>query len=603
MGYVTLVVLAVGSFLSFWGVSLVVRALAERIEIRAQRRRQHEKSLSRAKPPASRTASADSSSFAAPGLTPAVVNPVRNVLVLTLWPLAFVGGLAICWVPLDMLRPGSGSGWPDHVGMTALIAAIAQVQIAAGCAWVGWCFGPSRGRRRCPSCWYDMGGHSSRFCPECGKEARSERSMYRTQRKFGLIWLAAALLVGVYFTFKAHEVRRTGLLALVPTTLLIAGLEYMPSSMIIDPPGHSEPANLRHRVDERQLFAWQSAWLDSRATGMYTRSDDPRLAYRVLGFAQSARWNNVLPTEPALEQLGRMLGSSDPADRSVALAVLSGNYTFWNCLRSSSESCVRVARRCAADAAAGVVDPNPGVALLAALLVSFDAAHADRYVPRLVQQFSSDTSPNKALARTSATVLAWLSRTSPVALEAWTHLIESADPATREIAADSLREACEARPEAVDRAVNLLADPSDQVASKAAWALGTADTVRPAADELLARAVLAQATSRATAQDELLKAAVAIAVGNWRSTKLPAWIIEELGAIFEDPGRSPALRETAIAALRERPTGTAVLLPRLRPGSKDPALSRLAREDAQRLVDQLEREAREGREAAPQTGK
>src|SRR5262250_1829377 len=40
----------------------------------------------------------------------------------------------------------------------------------------------SRGRRRCPRCWYDMSAVPGLKCPECGKAIRSERSLLRTRR-------------------------------------------------------------------------------------------------------------------------------------------------------------------------------------------------------------------------------------------------------------------------------------------------------------------------------------------------------------------------------------------------------------------------------------
>lgn len=40
----------------------------------------------------------------------------------------------------------------------------------------------ARGRRRCPSCWYDLAGVAGLRCPECGREARSERALLRTRR-------------------------------------------------------------------------------------------------------------------------------------------------------------------------------------------------------------------------------------------------------------------------------------------------------------------------------------------------------------------------------------------------------------------------------------
>lgn len=41
----------------------------------------------------------------------------------------------------------------------------------------------SRGRRRCPRCWYDMSGASGLTCPECGKTARRERLLRKTRRR------------------------------------------------------------------------------------------------------------------------------------------------------------------------------------------------------------------------------------------------------------------------------------------------------------------------------------------------------------------------------------------------------------------------------------
>lgn len=52
-----------------------------------------------------------------------------------------------------------------------------------------WAARLRRGRtRRCPRCWYSMEATEGRRCPECGREARSERRMLRSRRR----WRAAA---------------------------------------------------------------------------------------------------------------------------------------------------------------------------------------------------------------------------------------------------------------------------------------------------------------------------------------------------------------------------------------------------------------------------
>jgi hypothetical protein len=53
----------------------------------------------------------------------------------------------------------------------------------------------SRGRRRCGRCWYDMAGLETLRCPECGREARSERGLRRTRRRWWLILPGVLLLL------------------------------------------------------------------------------------------------------------------------------------------------------------------------------------------------------------------------------------------------------------------------------------------------------------------------------------------------------------------------------------------------------------------------
>src|SRR3954469_1857053 len=51
----------------------------------------------------------------------------------------------------------------------------------------------SRGRRRCPRCWYSMEGAAGLKCPECGREVRNERRLLRSRRRWR--WAVVALLV------------------------------------------------------------------------------------------------------------------------------------------------------------------------------------------------------------------------------------------------------------------------------------------------------------------------------------------------------------------------------------------------------------------------
>lgn len=71
------------------------------------------------------------------------------------------------------------------------------VAIAAGVVLLTWAMlgdriRGGRRKRRCPRCWYDMSGVPGLTCPECGREARNERRLHRTRRRWG--WGAAAAL-------------------------------------------------------------------------------------------------------------------------------------------------------------------------------------------------------------------------------------------------------------------------------------------------------------------------------------------------------------------------------------------------------------------------
>ena len=90
------------------------------------------------------------------------------------------------------------SDWFLETGLYLLgVAMIPLVGIALVC-WGLW-GDRSKGRARCPKCWYDMRGSLPGLeCPECGHDAKHERSLYENRRRS---WAAAlgtcALIVGL----------------------------------------------------------------------------------------------------------------------------------------------------------------------------------------------------------------------------------------------------------------------------------------------------------------------------------------------------------------------------------------------------------------------
>jgi hypothetical protein len=93
--------------------------------------------------------------------------------------------------------------------MAVVLRILGWVVVGIAAAVMAWAllWDRSGGRRRCPKCWYDMGATGSLRCPECGREAKSERALHRTKRRW---WIALIGLIGVpaaYAMWSAPRVR------------------------------------------------------------------------------------------------------------------------------------------------------------------------------------------------------------------------------------------------------------------------------------------------------------------------------------------------------------------------------------------------------------
>lgn len=152
--------------------------------------------------------------------------------------------------------------------------------VAAGAVYVAFRFDPSRGRRRCGRCWYDMSATAGRLCPECGHEPESEKGLYRTRRAPRLLVLACLFLASAYGAWTAPRIYERGWAAAVPTTLLIAGLPWWPDSMI-----EGSEASLTARIDEEDVWEWQESLLRWRARGVLRRSGSAHALDRAVKFA------------------------------------------------------------------------------------------------------------------------------------------------------------------------------------------------------------------------------------------------------------------------------------------------------------------------------
>lgn len=117
-------------------------------------------------------------------------------------------------------------GWILDLDLWLNVGAVALAVV--GCVLLLWALlgDPARGRRRCPRCWYDMAGMAGRRCPECGKEAKRERSLRKWRRRWGWALAGAGVLAMAHGLRTAVHVRANGWWWAVPRTVLIAGIPW-----------------------------------------------------------------------------------------------------------------------------------------------------------------------------------------------------------------------------------------------------------------------------------------------------------------------------------------------------------------------------------------
>lgn len=145
----------------------------------------------------------------------------------------------------------------------------------------------SRGRRRCPKCWYDMAGVPGLRCPECGRGFVAERVFGKTRRHWRQAVAALVVVLLGYLGVRIPDVFTDGLATVVPTlplrvvvsmfdgysedpSLPAPGIVYSPSfgiagsPILVAPPGPlTRPAPKTWW--ERTAWDWEKLQRASRA--------------------------------------------------------------------------------------------------------------------------------------------------------------------------------------------------------------------------------------------------------------------------------------------------------------------------------------------------
>lgn len=156
----------------------------------------------------------------------------------------------------------------------AIAGTLAVCSLVLACWALFW--DRSRGKRRCPSCWYDLSG-SQGFagdkdkapalsrCTECGKKPRSERALHRTRRHWRWLPAAGLLLIAADSVRRIPDPDSEGWTRFVPTTAMIlvppmSREEWIEVHFLKANAPNALAKALDKRLTDRRLWDWQE-WL------------------------------------------------------------------------------------------------------------------------------------------------------------------------------------------------------------------------------------------------------------------------------------------------------------------------------------------------------
>ena len=147
----------------------------------------------------------------------------------------------------------------------------------------------SRGRLRCPKCWYDMDGGGEK-CPECGRVVRSRRDLRRTRRpkRWAVVGVGLLLLGGA--SLATRRVMLHGAVSLVPDWVLVAGMERWPADSTLY-------LELKRRHWEGELSVGSQRSLIRNAVTALGESQEAMVLERAAFALQTAEFLGQLETE------------------------------------------------------------------------------------------------------------------------------------------------------------------------------------------------------------------------------------------------------------------------------------------------------------------
>jgi hypothetical protein len=302
-----MVAIAGATLLSIWSGTLIVRVLALRVERRAVRKL---RIAWEAKQRAERRDDEGTIQDREPAISAAaaVLHPARDGAILAIAPVVFIAGLVMTWIVGRFLE---GNKLLEEKYFDLAMATAVEFVVAGSFLGAWWWLGRTVHPRTCPHCGYDMRATQGSMCTECGRES-SEYALTRKRPKRILLLVPVLLVCVSYVTVKWEGIRK-GWFELVPTTLLIAAMEFIPGSWIDAGPGSAFAETCLNKRIER-MWRWQYQWFDSRYFDLARSTQDVNTYVSIVASGLRSR----VPPPPhgaiaadVYKEIGRRLAQGD----------------------------------------------------------------------------------------------------------------------------------------------------------------------------------------------------------------------------------------------------------------------------------------------------
>ena len=367
--------------------------------------------------------------------------------------LTLATGVLAAALPLGVAYVGHGS----LNGGTPRVSALTTLLLCTGLSVVvvGWRASPSRGRKRCPRCWYDMEGAAGTTCPECGRVIVRPSQLLRTRSSRPMMVLGCLLIATSYGVLKSRPISAGNWRGALPATGLIAALPWLPLHM------HGwDEGTLRQRVSAEELWPWQSWLLQRRAAFAFRRSTSSYVLGTAMYYLPQVGDPGGFNPDPSIKMSERaavllaMRAANHAPQADLNVMFLSRHFPEKMSRDAQDEMFPHVRR--------ALGSSNPGTAVAGAYL----AVNLDAHFDLLSEDLSVRATDKEEAVRVEATqALATMSRVNARAWERYQSLLESPDAELRRTAIAHLS-MCPPD-EAAKRLKAALYDPDDSAAAAA----------------------------------------------------------------------------------------------------------------------------------------